>query len=498
MGGAQLIAGNSEYHHSSRLGEGDMGTRRLITYHEVKRVVDDIRTVLPRWQLDDGGFPSHPWQGRSFDPSNTYTSAQVGLFLFLLDREHFEVRLDSLLRWVLEAQHTDDSGGIAGRGFGFMPDEPSDPIATALCLLLLTTNARLSDQWDDVHVQSMKAARDWLLHALLPDGVMGPEPGREPGSAFKTCFAALALADCLTIPDLYTPRITSSLRLMLQHLLKVKRRGGGWGAYFGPEADPVGTVYITYLLQQLQAVLRLTNDQLDQETSRGQWLLNHQLPNGSWEINQLQSAIEVSAGALITLLSAGIDPAHSKIQSTVRYLLESYVPHQGWPENPGPGQQPMIWISSFAAYALAMYAQALPRGPELPSKKAFIVHGHSALRREVAQLIKQLGYEAVILEEVPNGGLYSVLDKFEREARNGVDYVVVIYAEDDRSFPSGNVDLEAGYFIRALGRDRLCILRKGDLNLPSDLSGILFIDVDTEEAWKERLQREMVKAMEHF
>jgi predicted nucleotide-binding protein len=38
-----------------------------------------------------------------------------------------------------------------------------------------------------------------------------------------------------------------------------------------------------------------------------------------------------------------------------------------------------------------------------------------------------------------------------------------------------NVVLEFGYFIGLLGRDRVCCLYKGDIELPSDMHGIVYI-----------------------
>jgi predicted nucleotide-binding protein len=38
-----------------------------------------------------------------------------------------------------------------------------------------------------------------------------------------------------------------------------------------------------------------------------------------------------------------------------------------------------------------------------------------------------------------------------------------------------NVILEFGYFIGKLGRDRVCCLYRGDVELPSDMQGIVYI-----------------------
>ena len=57
-----------------------------------------------------------------------------------------------------------------------------------------------------------------------------------------------------------------------------------------------------------------------------------------------------------------------------------------------------------------------------------------------------------------------------------------------------NVIFELGFFIGMLGRHRVCALYKGGVELPSDLSGVLWIPMDTNGAWRLTLAREMKTA----
>ena len=57
-----------------------------------------------------------------------------------------------------------------------------------------------------------------------------------------------------------------------------------------------------------------------------------------------------------------------------------------------------------------------------------------------------------------------------------------------------NVILELGFFIGKLGRSRVAALIAGDLEVPSDVSGVLYIRVDDSGAWKTRLAGEMKAA----
>ena len=57
-----------------------------------------------------------------------------------------------------------------------------------------------------------------------------------------------------------------------------------------------------------------------------------------------------------------------------------------------------------------------------------------------------------------------------------------------------NVIFELGYFLKAVGRQQVCILHKGDIELPSDIHGLLYIPMDDAGEWKEKVIREMVEA----
>ncbi|MBS1525004.1 MAG: nucleotide-binding protein, partial [Bacteroidetes bacterium] len=54
-----------------------------------------------------------------------------------------------------------------------------------------------------------------------------------------------------------------------------------------------------------------------------------------------------------------------------------------------------------------------------------------------------------------------------------------------------NVILELGYFFGKLGRRKVCALCSSDIELPSDISGILHIPLDTHGAWKSKLAKEL-------
>lgn len=131
----------------------------------------------------------------------------------------------------------------------------------------------------------------------------------------------------------------------------------------------------------------------------------------------------------------------------------------------------------------------------------FIVHGHDdATKEKIARFIEKLGLEAIILHEQVNKGM-TIIEKFEEYSRKA-RFAVVLFTPDDVAYPLGdeqesrprarqNVVLEMGYFIGTLGRDKVCVLYKGDVELPSDILGVVYTKIDDAEAWKLNVAKEL-------
>ena len=138
------------------------------------------------------------------------------------------------------------------------------------------------------------------------------------------------------------------------------------------------------------------------------------------------------------------------------------------------------------------------------SNEVFIVHGHDrAFKSEVARFVEHLGLEATILEEKPGGGR-TIIEKFERYASNA-GFAIVLLTPDDVGAPRDrqedlkprarqNVIFEIGYFFKGLGRGRVCAMSKEEVEFPSDLNGVNYVLLDSEDGWKLKLFREMQEA----
>jgi predicted nucleotide-binding protein len=149
-------------------------------------------------------------------------------------------------------------------------------------------------------------------------------------------------------------------------------------------------------------------------------------------------------------------------------------------------------------------ADLSPSRPEqVGTRRVFVVHGHDgAVRETVARFVEQLGLEAVILHEQPNAGR-TIIEKFEAYA--DVGFAVVLLTPDDVGAVKGaeahlqprarqNVILELGFFIGKLGRHKVCALHGSGVEIPSDISGVVYVPLDPAGAWRLQLAKELKQA----
>lgn len=141
-------------------------------------------------------------------------------------------------------------------------------------------------------------------------------------------------------------------------------------------------------------------------------------------------------------------------------------------------------------------------------KNVFIVHGRDDKPKlELARMLEKLGFNVIILSEQPDKGR-TIIEKLEQETID-ISYAFIILTPDDVGMERGlfekmnaepekyrdvglcyrarqNVILELGYFVGKIGRNRVCCLYKGDVELPSDIHGVLFkkFNESVEECYK--------------
>lgn len=119
--------------------------------------------------------------------------------------------------------------------------------------------------------------------------------------------------------------------------------------------------------------------------------------------------------------------------------------------------------------------------------KSFIVHGHdTGAKFELKDYLQNtLGLpEPIILDQQASKGM-TVIEKFEHYAADA-EIAFSLFtpddtAEENRQLARQNVLFEYGYFLGKFGRKsgRVFILHKGTTEIPSDLRGVVFIDISS-------------------
>jgi predicted nucleotide-binding protein len=174
-----------------------------------------------------------------------------------------------------------------------------------------------------------------------------------------------------------------------------------------------------------------------------------------------------------------------------------------WPDR--LAQQEGILQAVLFDQAVAEDAHPTVVSPPAPTRGSgvFVVHGHDeAAKESVARFVSNLGLEPIILHEQASASK-TLIEKLERYGNVAFAIVLLtpddiggINKEDSPPLPRArqNVILELGYFIGRLGRERVCALHKGGVELPSDYAGVLYIELDTKGAWRTKVAQELVHA----
>ncbi|HCG7310035.1 TIR domain-containing protein [Vibrio parahaemolyticus] len=134
--------------------------------------------------------------------------------------------------------------------------------------------------------------------------------------------------------------------------------------------------------------------------------------------------------------------------------------------------------------------------------KVFIVHGRdNEAKQEIARHIESLGLEAIILHEQASSGM-TIIEKIEHYSGEA-DFALVLYTACDKgrgvhenNVPPKlrarqNVVFEHGYLMAKLGRRNVTALVKGDIETPNDISGVVYVGMDSYGAWKTEVVKEL-------
>ncbi len=160
--------------------------------------------------------------------------------------------------------------------------------------------------------------------------------------------------------------------------------------------------------------------------------------------------------------------------------------------------------ATMARLVAANCASALRTDAQQFSNRIFVIHGHDvALKTELARLLERLDLLPIILHEQPDQGM-TVLSKLRAELRD-VGYAFALLTPDDQASPIDqprakrkrarqNVVFEHGMLVGLLGPDRVCAIVRGDIEIPSDLSGVLYKRIGMDDS-VDSIALELVKEL---
>ena len=139
-----------------------------------------------------------------------------------------------------------------------------------------------------------------------------------------------------------------------------------------------------------------------------------------------------------------------------------------------------------------------------PKHKVFVAHGHDqSIKEAVTEFLEGVGLVPIILAEQADGG-DTIIEKFERYSREA-NFAVALFTADDVGYPKKNpaeiksrarqnVIFEFGYLLAKLGRRRVRVLYQSGVEIPTNVMGFVYIELDDTGRWKSYLRRELKDA----
>ncbi len=122
--------------------------------------------------------------------------------------------------------------------------------------------------------------------------------------------------------------------------------------------------------------------------------------------------------------------------------------------------------------------------------KIFIVHGHDkSARHELENMLFKMGLSPEVLQDIDSDS-DTLIEALESKISKDTDLVIVLMTPDDvgrakdekdeKPRARQNVIFEMGMAIGKMGRKKVFIIKKEDCDVPTDLSGVIYIPYKNE------------------
>lgn len=165
----------------------------------------------------------------------------------------------------------------------------------------------------------------------------------------------------------------------------------------------------------------------------------------------------------------------------------NYWPHKGTVLCQGKAEPKAeleaVFLSSVAAAPVAAATR-----PKDGKTKIFVVHGHDTVALEQLELVlRRLGLDPYILQN-NDGESKTLIEALEQQIYREAAFGIILMTPDDYGYPKAKTDadrqprarqniiLEMGMVLASLGRERMVLLKKGALEMPTDVNGVIYLE----------------------
>lgn len=262
-------------------------------------------------------------------------------------------------------------------------------------------------------------------------------------------------------------------------------------------------------------VLTITNEEFkDKLTNRielGEELYSRQV-NNQEELNKFNTEVDIWSDYNFEMLKQVFNYPDNDYQDSYDHAGYTFLGQMGEVQNnPVETKRNLIGyklaeLRSLRAKADLIKSEkvsipnALPVQKQVLKSEVFIVHGHDDLAKmQVARFIEKLGLKPIILHEQTNSGK-TIIEKIEKYSNVG--FGIVLYTPCDKGCKSGeesklvnrarqNVVFEHGYLVGKIGRQNVCALIKDEVETPNDISGVVYIKMNSDDSWHLKVAKEL-------
>ena len=262
-----------------------------------------------------------------------------------------------------------------------------------------------------------------------------------------------------------------------------------------------------------ETILTISNSsfktQLEDRLKQGDELLNIAVDNSS--VEQFQSQYRQWNDYNFEMLKRSFNITANEFMDSYNHAGFTFLGQMGEVPN-----QPVLSTKNLIKYKIENLKSLLNRADLIKSEhldkinkpfkslnmtEVFVVHGHDDLAKtKAARFIEQLGLKPIVLHEQSSSGR-TIIEKIEEYTNVG--FGIILYTACDvggkdpdnlKARARQNVVFEHGYLMGKIGRRNICAVVKGDIETPSDISGVVYTQMDNHDAWHFHLAKELRSA----